>query len=49
MPADFDLDLEFGNLKIVCDIPSNYGKLFVKFEEFFFSFYFKLLQRDDDL
>ena len=30
---DSDLDLEFGLLNIMCDIPSNYGQLFVTFDK----------------
>ena len=33
MTPDCDLDFEFRHIKIICDKPSNYGPLFVKFDK----------------
>ena len=33
MTPDCDLDLEFGQTNIMCNIPFNYGLLFMKFDK----------------
>ena len=36
LTPNYDLDLEFGNINIICDILSNYGLPFAKFDDICF-------------